>query len=50
MSALVVLALSLLGPVGSATTAGAALALAFLHVVVAGTMVPLVARSLPHAR
>lgn len=45
-----VLLLSLLGPVASATTVGAALALALLHVVVASTVVPVIGGRLPARR
>lgn len=50
VTALAVLVVSLLGPFGSATSTGAALALACLHLVVAAVTVPLVARTLPAAR
>lgn len=45
-----VLVLSLTGPFAQATTTGAALALALLHVVVAAAVVPLLAAALPGER
>ncbi|MBD3783678.1 MAG: hypothetical protein IE926_12130 [Micrococcales bacterium] len=47
---LVVLVLSLAGPVVQASTAAAGAALATLHLVVAAVVVPLVMRRLPVAR
>lgn len=45
-----VLLLSLLGPLGAATTVAGALALALLHVVVASTVVPVIAGGLSDRR